>query len=65
MAWTQADIDAIDLALKSNTLTVRDSDGKQVTYRSVDELLRVRALAIAAVNGAAGCRRGPAIAVWN
>lgn len=42
MAFTQADLDAVNAALASGELSVRASDGKQVTYRSVDELLRAK-----------------------
>lgn len=67
MAWTQLDIDALDTALKTGTLSVRDSDGKMVTYRSVDEIIKVRAIAYAALNGATlgPASRRPALAVWN
>lgn len=43
MAWTQTDLDAIEAALVNGTTTVKYSD-KQVTYRSIDELIRVREL---------------------
>lgn len=42
MAFTQSDLDAIDAAIASGALTVRSSDGKQVTYRSIEELTRAR-----------------------
>jgi hypothetical protein len=40
--FTQSDLDAINAAIASGELTVRSSDGKQVTYRSMDELLKAR-----------------------
>lgn len=43
MAWTQADIDALDAALASGRKTVQYGD-KSTTYQSVDEMLKVRAL---------------------
>jgi len=43
MAWTQADLDALDTAMKGGELTVRYGDGS-ITYRSLDEMLRLRAV---------------------
>lgn len=43
MAFTQAQIDALDAAIAANVLTV-EYDGERVTYRSMDELLKARAL---------------------
>lgn len=42
MAFTQTDLDALDRAIASGELSIRDSDGRQVTYRSTDELLKAR-----------------------
>ena len=39
----QANLDAINQALGSPTLKVRFSDGREVTYRSVDELRKAMA----------------------
>lgn len=55
MATTQADLDALDEAIASGTLQVRFAD-RQVTYRSLDEMLRIRARMDRALNGA-GTRR--------
>jgi len=41
MAITQADLDAIDLAIASSELEVR-LEGRSVKYRSTDELLKAR-----------------------
>ncbi|MGP1394173.1 MAG: phage head-tail joining protein [Inquilinaceae bacterium] len=35
--------DALDAALATGTLTVRQADGKAVTYRLVEEMERIRA----------------------
>ena len=43
MAWVQADLDAIEEAIVSGVLTVKYSD-KEVTYRSLNELIKVREL---------------------
>jgi len=42
MAYQQSDLDNIEQAIAKGYLTVRHSDGKQVTYRSVSELKEAR-----------------------
>lgn len=44
MAFTQADIDALDVSIKAGALSVRYADGRAVTYRSLDEMMRIRVL---------------------
>ena len=44
MAFTSQDLAAIDAAITSGEQTVRAADGKLVTYRPMDELLKARAL---------------------
>lgn len=46
MPFTQTDLDAVNAALASGELTVRAADGKTVTYRTVDELLKARNLIV-------------------
>ncbi|MCG9780436.1 phage head-tail joining protein [Photobacterium damselae] len=41
MAYTKDDIDTLDEAIVSGELTVK-INGREITYRSIDELLRVR-----------------------
>lgn len=43
MSWTTSDLEAIDSAIKSGRLRVRYGD-RDVTYRSLDEMLRIRDL---------------------
>ena len=43
MAYTQQQIDILKAAIAEGALTVRYSD-KQVTYRSLDEMLRILSL---------------------
>jgi hypothetical protein len=43
MAWEQTDLDAIETAIKTGQLSVSYRD-RTVTYRSLDELLKIRAL---------------------
>lgn len=42
MALSQADLDALDLAIASSELEVQ-LEGRRVKYRSTDELLKARA----------------------
>jgi hypothetical protein len=44
MAFTSADLAAIDAAIASGAMEIRFSDGRSVQYRSIDELMRARAL---------------------
>ncbi len=41
MSWSTADIDALDDAIKSNTLKVQFAD-RSVTYKSTDEMIKAR-----------------------
>lgn len=43
MAWTQSDLEVIESAIKEGALTVKYAD-KQVTYRSLEEMLKIRDL---------------------
>lgn len=43
MAFTQSQLDAIESAIGDGTLTVKYAD-KEVTYRSLNEMLRIRDL---------------------
>lgn len=52
MAYTQADIDAIDRAIALGATTVI-VDGKTVTYRSLDELVKARSIIVHALQPAA------------
>jgi hypothetical protein len=52
MAWTQADLDALDNAIKTGTRQVRFAD-REVTYASMQELILARNFAaeqVAAAN---------------
>jgi len=43
-SFSQADLDRIRRAIASGALIVRYDDGRQVTYRSMEELLQARAV---------------------
>lgn len=53
MAFTQAQLTAIENALAEGVLTVKYQD-KQVTYRSLDELIRIRNLMSQSLNQTGG-----------
>lgn len=55
--FTAADLTAIDDAIKSGALSVRYQDGRQITYRSTDELIRTRDLMNSEITTDAGSRR--------
>lgn len=42
MPFTSADLAAVNAAIASGELTVRGADGRQVTMRTVDELMKAR-----------------------
>lgn len=52
MPYSQADLDAIDQALLQPELTVRFSDGRLVTYRTTDDLLKIRSVVDAQLRAA-------------
>ena len=56
MAWTLADLEALDSAIKTGAKEVEYHD-KRVIYRSLDEMLRIRALIWGVVGGLSGTRR--------
>lgn len=59
MPFTQTDLDAINAALASGELSARSSDGKQITYRSVDELLKAKGVVEAELASASSARPYP------
>lgn len=56
MAYTQTDLDAVKAAIASGELTV-EHNGRKVTYRSMDDLLKAKAV-IEAELVPVGNRRG-------
>ena len=42
MAWTTTDLASLDAAIASGVLSVSTPDGKSVTYRSLDDMIRTR-----------------------
>lgn len=58
MALTQADLDALDLAIASGELTVSHS-GRTVTYQSTDKLLQARQHVSNVLRSQSGSGRAP------
>jgi len=56
MAFTTADLTAIDAAIKSGALSV-SYNNRTINYRSVAELLQARETILADIQTAAGTRR--------
>jgi hypothetical protein len=57
MAYTSTDLDAINAAIASGELTVKHN-GREVTYRSIDDLLKAKQTIDAELNATAGGRIG-------
>lgn len=58
MAWTQTDLDKIETAIARLVLRIRFSDGREVEYPSVKEMLGARDAikqALAVSSGAVRC----------
>lgn len=43
MSWTQDDLDALRGAIAKGVTKLRNAQGEEVTYRSMDEMMRLRA----------------------
>lgn len=58
MAFTSTDLAAIDAAIASGEMTVKHN-GREVTYRSIDDLKKARAVIVAEIAAAvSGARPG-------
>jgi len=53
MAWTRADVDKLDRAIASGTLSVRYGD-RTITYQSTDAMIKARKLMLSEVEPAEG-----------
>ncbi|MGY4027857.1 phage head-tail joining protein [Aeromonas rivuli] len=58
MAFTQDDVNALDEAIASGELTVR-IDGREVQYRSIDDLLKAKRHIVRLMARRAGARSSP------
>lgn len=59
MAFTTTDLAAIDAAIASGELSIRAADGRTVTYRSTDELIKARDVIKADLAAAAAAKPRP------
>lgn len=57
MAFTSQDLAAIEAAIASGELTIRAADGKTVTLRTMDELLKARDVIKGSMPSATGAPR--------
>lgn len=57
MAWTSSDITALEAAIKIGARHVQHSDGRMVTYHSLDEMMRLLAAMKNDVASTAGSAR--------
>lgn len=58
MAWTDADLQAVETAIATGERRVSFADGRSVEYRSVAELVEARTLIRAALDEAAAAAEG-------
>jgi len=58
MAWTQADLDAIDKAIANNVSSVTFADGRTTRYQDADKMLQVRNVIRAEVVSAGATAQG-------
>ena len=56
MAFSQTDLDAIQTAIASGVLRVRYADGREVTYQSLDDLLKAEKRILDAIARTSGRR---------
>lgn len=61
MAYTTADLDRLDRAIASGTLTV-EIGGRRITYHDIDALLKARAHVAAQLGAASG---QPSTGAWK
>ena len=57
MSITSSDIDALDRAISSGVLMVKHSDGKEIRYRSINDLIKARDVAVNLLSGRRGYRK--------
>ena len=57
MAFSSSDADALRAALATGAVKVRYADGREVTYRSLDEMERILGTIERAIAGTGSCSR--------
>ena len=58
MAFQQTDIDALKAAIATGATRVRYPDGREIQYRSLDEMQRILRMAEADIAATSGARSG-------
>ena len=58
MAWTQADVDALQEAMKHGELSVRLPSGNLVTYQSLSEMMKLHSAMLAEIRSTARTGKG-------
>ncbi len=56
MAFAQTDLEAIQAAIGSGVLRVRYADGREVTYQSLDDLMKAEKRILGSLAGTSGRR---------
>jgi hypothetical protein len=64
MAYTQTDLDTLDLAIAAGQLSMR-IDGREVTFANFDDLMRRRAFVAAQLSGATSSRPRHSVARFD
>ena len=67
MAWTQADLDKLDAAIAAggSMQSMTFAGGDSFTFRSLDEMLKLRALMQQALSAAAGTSASHRLAAFS
>lgn len=64
MAWAQNDLTVLESAIAQGALTVKYAD-KEVTYRSLDDMLKLRELMKSEINGSGSIESSRRVGVYN
>ena len=65
MAYTQQQLEELEEAIASGTLTVRHSDGRSVTYQSLDAMRKLRQEMLEEINASQGKRRRRTMRIYQ
>lgn len=65
MAYTQTQLTELEEAIAKGVLSVRHSDGRSVTYQSLDAMRKLRQEMLDELNASAGTRRRRTMRVYQ
>lgn len=65
MAYTQTQLDELTEAISKGVLSVRHSDGRSVTYQSLDSMRKLRQEMLEEINSTAATRRRRTMRVYQ